>query len=111
MAGDALDGVFGVIVVDASTRVVGETRATSARSALERPTLLEMGKAFGGAAVEFACSGGDRVGAEHYRRRIAQCRSCSSLKRVRCELCGCFVAAKAWLPTQTCPLGKWDATD
>ena len=39
--------------------------------------------------------------------RLAECRSCPRYDRGRCQVCGCFVAAKARFATEQCPLGKW----
>jgi hypothetical protein len=45
--------------------------------------------------------------------RLRLCRACPALlpgsmpMLDRCNLCGCFVAAKTAVPGQTCPAGKW----
>jgi len=35
-----------------------------------------------------------------------QCENFNSTIKV-CELCGCFMPAKAFLPGTECPIGKW----
>lgn len=47
------------------------------------------------------------------KKRLDTCDGCSHLKRrggVRqCRLCNCFVACKARVPNEECPVGKWKA--
>ena len=48
-----------------------------------------------------------------YQKRLAVCGRCPQLLRARlavfnrCNLCQCFVNAKARVPTERCPLGVW----
>lgn len=41
--------------------------------------------------------------------RLSICRSCDNLhaKSELCKLCGCYVPAKTWLPSSSCPINKW----
>jgi hypothetical protein len=50
-----------------------------------------------------------RIWAEQseYEQRQAICANCEFLDSDRCKKCGCFVAAKARLKTESCPIGKW----
>lgn len=43
------------------------------------------------------------------RERIAICKGCEHLRTTipQCKKCGCIVHAKAMLPTERCPIGKW----
>jgi len=52
---------------------------------------------------------GNRVTPEIREFRYSTCRSCEHLFSVTesCKKCGCFVGAKTWLPSQSCPIGKW----
>ena len=45
--------------------------------------------------------------------RLAMCNECPSLvKAVQvCKECGCFMPAKVWITGQSCPIGKWTATE
>ena len=45
---------------------------------------------------------------ETYARRLDICGRCELLRGTRCGRCGCFVALKARLPRERCPLGRWD---
>ncbi len=40
-------------------------------------------------------------------QRIKACIACDRLKHKRCEECGCFVALKSKLATESCPLSRW----
>lgn len=40
-------------------------------------------------------------------RRVATCIECPYFRAGRCARCGCFVALKAKLVTERCPLGRW----
>ena len=46
-----------------------------------------------------------------YAQRIEICKSCehsyTSLKRVRCKVCKCFMEIKARIPYLSCPKDKW----
>lgn len=46
---------------------------------------------------------------EVYKERINICINCKSYDEAfhRCEECGCFLLAKAFLTISTCPLNKW----
>ncbi len=39
--------------------------------------------------------------------RLNLCKTCEHYTGQRCLLCGCFMSAKTWIPTVTCPAGKW----
>jgi hypothetical protein len=42
-----------------------------------------------------------------YNTRLSICDGCEEKQGLRCKLCGCFIKAKAWLTTETCPKGAW----
>lgn len=45
---------------------------------------------------------------EEYHNRVYICDSCEYLADYgRCGECGCFISAKAAIPTAECPKGKW----
>lgn len=43
------------------------------------------------------------------KERLDICSKCKDLDKIlgRCNLCGCFVAAKARADYESCPSGKW----
>ena len=46
--------------------------------------------------------------------RMAICNSCEHLQRkgklsCQCDVCKCFIEAKARFPAESCPLNKWTA--
>jgi predicted Zn-ribbon and HTH transcriptional regulator len=62
------------------------------------------------AAIEDALDG-DRVSEDVRNQRLAECNKCEHLyaPTQNCKQCGCFVRAKVWLPSQYCPIHKWEA--
>jgi hypothetical protein len=72
-------------------------------------TLLEMAANAATAAGRFAASGGETVHSDVFAARMAQCRACPMHDATlnRCNDCGCFLALKAWLPSEICRLGRW----
>jgi hypothetical protein len=66
-----------------------------------------MVQTFSTAAVQFAASGGQTVSREVREQRLSICQMCPDYDGTRCVRCGCFIAAKTWVPQQTCPIGKW----
>lgn len=70
-----------------------------------------------------AAAGIDRADDETIRARLLTCAGCPQLERnpllhlppgasgvspaSRCRACGCFVAAKARLASESCPEGRW----
>lgn len=39
--------------------------------------------------------------------RVDLCHKCRHLAETRCTVCGCFIALKAGLQAESCPLRKW----
>ena len=39
--------------------------------------------------------------------RVEQCNKCRYLEGTRCTVCGCFIAMKAGLKAESCPMRKW----
>ncbi|OHB80459.1 MAG: hypothetical protein A2W31_16730 [Planctomycetes bacterium RBG_16_64_10] len=71
------------------------------------PSLLDMAASFTASMARFAASGFRRVDAATYRARVDQCAGCAYRQGTRCQVCGCFVDKKAWLPHEDCPIGRW----
>jgi hypothetical protein len=42
-------------------------------------------------------------------RRLAICKGCDQWSNNRCKQCGCFTGLKVRLPSERCPMGKWEA--
>jgi hypothetical protein len=95
----------------ASTTVVPAPAAAGAASpapeAASYPSAWTMVQTFSTAAVQFAASGGQTVSREVREQRLSICQMCPDYDGTRCVRCGCFIAAKTWVPQQTCPIGKW----
>jgi hypothetical protein len=66
-----------------------------------------MAASFSSAMWRFASTGFQRVSAEDHERRMKVCRDCDQFQGSRCLACGCFPNTKAWLPRESCVLGKW----
>lgn len=47
------------------------------------------------------------VDAPTYAARLESCDRCAQRTRWTCRACGCFVALKARLPAEDCPLLRW----
>jgi tetratricopeptide (TPR) repeat protein len=71
------------------------------------PGLLRMAVSAAKAMTKFLGSGFKVVPDETYQKRLQTCATCEHHTGVRCRLCGCFTNAKAWLPHEDCPIGKW----
>jgi tetratricopeptide (TPR) repeat protein len=71
------------------------------------PGLLRMAVSAAKAMAKFLGSGFKVVSDDIYKKRLATCAACEHHTGVRCRLCGCFTNAKAWLPHEECPIGKW----
>lgn len=39
--------------------------------------------------------------------RVDTCNQCRHLEKNRCTICGCFIAMKAGLIAEKCPIKKW----
>ncbi|WP_425615754.1 hypothetical protein NA78x_005685 [Anatilimnocola sp. NA78] len=71
------------------------------------PGVWEMAQTFTSSAVQFAASGGQTVSRDVREQRLAMCQMCPEYDGTRCVRCGCFIAAKTWMPHEKCPIGKW----
>lgn len=81
--------------------------APAAAESVSYPSAWTMVQTFSTAAVQFAASGGQTVSREVREQRLSICQMCPDYDGTRCVRCGCFIAAKTWVPQQTCPAGKW----
>jgi len=65
----------------------------------------------GGVALVRAAIGRDRASNATMLARQAACLACPQIRGAwplaQCRLCGCLVAAKRRLASETCPTGRW----
>jgi hypothetical protein len=59
------------------------------------------------AVTDWLKAGAHGVPREQYEARLQICDACPNRDGHRCRRCGCFVRAKASLPTEKCPIGLW----
>lgn len=71
------------------------------------PGLLRMAFTAAQAMARFVGSGFQTTDPALRARRLQTCASCEHHTGLRCRACGCFTDAKARLPHEDCPLGKW----
>lgn len=71
------------------------------------PSKIKMAANLATALTKHVASGGVTASEEVLEQRLEICSICPQRKDDRCTVCGCFVASKASLDTQECPLGKW----
>jgi len=62
---------------------------------------------FAASMVKFAASGFKTVDEPLHELRTGHCQPCEYRKNTQCSLCRCFIAKKAWLPHEDCPIGRW----
>jgi hypothetical protein len=60
--------------------------------------------------AHFAGSGFKTALAETHQKRLQICGQCPHHTGLRCKLWGCFTSVKAWMPHESCPIGRWPAT-
>lgn len=71
------------------------------------PGLLRMALTAMQAVGKFVGSGLRTAPAAVQQKRLLTCAKCEHHTGMRCKVCGCFTRAKALLPHEKCPLGKW----
>ena len=49
----------------------------------------------------------DRVDKATQKERLAICLSCDKAELGICKICLCPLAAKSWIASEECPIGKW----
>jgi hypothetical protein len=69
----------------------------------EKPSILTMIKNFTKESVKFISEGAPVCTTEQYEKRIKTCGACEHFSDTsRCNLCGCFMPAKAGWQTSEC---------
>jgi hypothetical protein len=66
-----------------------------------------MAASFAGSMAKFAASGFKTLDERSHGLRMNACGPCEYRQAKRCACCGCFIAEKAWLPQEDCPIGRW----
>jgi tetratricopeptide (TPR) repeat protein len=99
-AGPAVPGSF---VVSASAA------PADAPPGRKGPGILRMALSAARSMSHYVASGMKAVPSDIHRRRLEVCGGCDQHTGLRCRVCGCFTNVKAWLPHESCPLGKWQA--
>jgi hypothetical protein len=70
-------------------------------------SLVGAAAAFAGSMAKFAASGFKTVDDTLHQLRMNHCQPCEYRHDSQCSLCRCFIAKKAWLPHEDCPIGRW----
>ena len=86
---------------------VATTPAAPPPQAAEGVGVLRMAMTATRAMATFLGSGVRTTTAEARRDRLAACRACVHHTGLRCRICGCFTKAKAAMPHERCPIGRW----
>lgn len=84
-----------------------QASSTATPAAASYPGVWTMAQTFTSSAVQFAASGGKTVSRDVREQRLSICQTCPQYDGTRCIQCGCFIAAKTWVPHEKCPAGKW----
>ena len=71
------------------------------------PSTIKMASNLAKAMADHVVQGGGMATKDELEVRLNICSVCPQRKDDRCSVCGCFLAKKAALRTQPCPLGKW----
>jgi hypothetical protein len=71
------------------------------------PSIWRMAATATMAAAQYAASGFKTVPAETQKARLDVCETCPHRKENVCQVCGCYIDKKSWLPFEDCPIGKW----
>ena len=70
---------------------------------------------FASAVADFVAQGMNLASDEERARRYTICQGCERFSKDeylghgKCLECGCNMAVKTAMPSQACPLGKWNA--
>jgi tetratricopeptide (TPR) repeat protein len=71
------------------------------------PGLLRMAFSAMKSMAHFAGSGFKPAPTSIHQKRLQICSQCEHHTGMRCRICGCFTSVKAWMPHESCPIGKW----
>jgi hypothetical protein len=71
------------------------------------PNLLKQAANLTKAIAEHVASGAQKSSTELVEARLAVCSGCPYRNDAQCSICGCYLAAKAGMKSQQCPVGYW----
>lgn len=71
------------------------------------PSTVKMAASLAKALAQYAADGFGKASPEELRERLEICSDCEIRQDKRCGKCGCFIAPKAAMRSQYCPVGKW----
>jgi tetratricopeptide (TPR) repeat protein len=80
---------------------------TQVPTSAEGPGLLRMAVSAARSMAKFVGSGFKMASPQTVQIRLRTCTACEHHTGLRCRLCGCFTSAKARMPHEECPIGKW----
>ena len=72
-------------------------------------SLMGAAMSFAASIARFAASGFKTVDEPLHQLRMSHCEPCEYRRDTQCSLCRCFIAKKAWLPHEDCPIGRWES--
>ena len=87
--------------------VSGTAESADAGAAPAPSSLIGAAASFAASMARFAASGFKTVDESLHQLRMRCCKQCQYLSDTQCSLCRCFIAKKAWLPHEDCPIGRW----
>lgn len=88
-------------------RQMREGSDRSPRPETPRPSLARQARNFTRSVVRHVAAGMPKADEATKAARLAVCRECDQCQEGRCGACGCWLAVKAAMALETCPLGKW----
>ena len=71
------------------------------------PSFLEKAKSAASAVISHVETGLTKVSTEVQKERLAKCGPCRFRKGANCQKCGCILALKTEMSSQSCPIGEW----
>ncbi len=101
LGGDARDDFARELNDDPATSPAAPSNAPAPRS------LVGAAVSLAASMARFAASGFKTVDESLHQLRMSHCSPCEYRRDTQCSLCRCFIAKKAWLPHEDCPIGRW----
>jgi hypothetical protein len=86
---------------------MSNSNGDNAVASATRKSLPAAAVAFAASMARFAASGFKTVEEPLHQLRMSECEPCEYRTDNKCSLCRCFIAKKAWLPHEDCPIGRW----
>ena len=92
---------------NAAPQTNAQPAAENNQAATQYPGVWTMAQTFTASAAQFVAGGLKTVSRDVREQRLSICKMCPQYDGTRCIQCGCFIAAKTWVPHEKCPAGKW----